>query len=412
MNEDICKRLFAKIDSYKKEMVDCACALVAMPAMSPKAGGEGEGKKAAYLEKLLATWGIDDVEHCDAPDEGAHGGKRPNLVVRLKGRDSARRLWVVSHLDVVPPGDLTQWGTDPFQAAVKDGKIFGRGTEDNGQALVASIFAFRALKELGVTPAVDVCLMLSSDEETGSEKGVIYAMEKGIFKKGDTFIVPDAGNEDGTLIEVSEKSILWLKFTTEGRQCHGSLPDRGNNALRAGMKLALEIDRALHAEFGQTNKLFEPPNSTFEPTKKEANVPNINTIPGHDVFYMDCRILPEIDPEQIDRVIAETIAKVAKETKATFRVEKVQFGRAAPPTSPDAPIVKTVAAAVRAVHPIEPYAGGIGGGTFATPFRRAGYDAVVYSKIDDTCHGPNEYAIIENMIGDAKVLAAAMASFA
>jgi len=411
MAEDIFEKVSKKIESYENEMVDCACKLVAMPAITPHEGGEGEAKKAAYVEGMLKGWGFKDITHCDAPDDKAPGGKRPNIVVRMKGRDSSRTLWVVSHLDVVPPGDLKKWDTDPFKAVVKDGKIYGRGTEDNHQALVASMFAFRALKELGITPPMDVALILGSDEETGSDKGVLYMMDKSIFKKGDIFLVPDGGNEDGTLMEVSEKTIMWLRFTVEGKQCHGSMPQRGNNAHRAGMKLALALDEALHKKYGKVDKLFDPPVSTFEPTKIEANVPNVNTIPGEDVFYFDCRILPDFKPGDVDKTIGDTIANIEKETKTKIKVEKVQFAPAAPPTSPDAPIVKALSEAIKRVYNNKPYAGGIGGGTFAAIFRRAGFDAVVWARLEDTCHGPNEFAHIKFILGDAKVIGALMATF-
>ena len=411
MANDVLGNISTKIDGYEKEMIDCSVQMIGMPALTPKEGGEGEGKKAAYLEGMLRNWGFTDITHYDAPDEKAPGGVRPNIVVRMKGKDSSRTLWLVAHLDIVPPGDLKKWNTDPFKAEIKDGKIFGRGSEDNGQALVATMFAFRAIRELGITPALDVALLLGADEETGSEKGVTSMLDKGIFKKDDVFLVPDGGNEKGTLLEVSEKTIMWLKFTVEGKQSHGSMPQRGNNAHRAGMKLALALDAALHKKYGKKNKLFDPPYSTFEPTKKEANVPNVNTIPGEDVFYFDTRILPEFKPAEVDKLIAATMKNVAKATKTKIKVEKVQFAPAAPPTSPDSAIVKTLGACVKAVYKNKPYAGGIGGGTFAAIFRRAGHDAVVWSKLDDTCHGPNEYAYIKNILGDSKVCALMMATF-
>jgi succinyl-diaminopimelate desuccinylase len=252
---------------------------------------------------------------------------------------------------------------------------------------------------------------MGSDEETGSDKGVHFMMDKDIFKKGDVFLVPDGGNSDGTLLEVSEKTIMWLKFTVEGKQCHGSMPQRGNNAHRAGMKLALELDRVLHKKYGKRNKLFDPPVSTFEPTKKEANVPNINTVPGEDIFYFDTRILPEFKPAEVEKLIAATVKKIAKQTKTKIKVEKMQFAPAATPTSPDAPIVKALGQSVKAVYKNKPYAGGIGGGTFAAIFRRAGFDAVVWARMDDTCHGPDEYAWIKFIVGDAKVCAHLMATF-
>jgi len=53
------------------------------------------------------------------------------------------------------------------------------------------------------------------------------------------------------------------------------------------------------------DRLFSPGISTFEPTKKEPNVPNINTIPGEDIFYMDCRILPGYPVEKIEKTNQE-----------------------------------------------------------------------------------------------------------
>jgi len=411
MVDELLGRISEKIQGYENEMVELSKTIIGMPALSPHEGGEGEAKKAAYVENMLRGWGFNDITHFDAPDEKAPGGVRPNFVVRMKGKDSSRTLWLVAHLDIVPPGDLKKWSSDPYNAVVKDGKIYGRGSEDNGQALVATCFAFRALKELGITPAVDVALLMGSDEETGSDKGVLYMMDKGIFKKGDAFLVPDGGNPAGTLLEVSEKTIMWLKFTVEGKQCHGSMPQRGNNAHRAGMKLALELDKALHKKYGKKNKLFDPPVSTFEPTKKEANVPNINTVPGEDIFYFDTRILPEFKPADVEKLIAATVRKMAKLTKTKIKYEKMQFAPAAPPTSPDAPIVKALSQCVKAVYKNKPYAGGIGGGTFAAIFRRAGYDAVVWSRLDDTCHGPDEYAWIKFIVGDSKVCALMMATY-
>ena len=88
--------------------------------------------------------------------------------------------------------------------------------------------------------------------------------------------------------------MLWLCFKTTGKQCHGSNPQLGNNAFVGGIASGDKIRRNSKKYFRSSDPLFDPPDSTFEPTKKEANVGNINTIPGEDVFYMDCRVLPRI----------------------------------------------------------------------------------------------------------------------
>ncbi len=61
----------------------------------------------------------------------------------------------------------------------------------------------------------------------------------------------------------------------------------------------MDLDDALHKKFDNQNPFFSPPESTFEPTRKEANVPNVNTIPGEDVFFFDCRVLPDLNVGEI-----------------------------------------------------------------------------------------------------------------
>lgn len=406
MQDEKLMRVHSRIENYKDDMVQALGAMIKIPAISPRSGGEGEVKKAEYVHDLISDFGFDEVERVDVPDEESPDKVRPNIIARLKGEGkSAQNIWIVVHIDVVPEGDLKLWETDPFKPVVKDGKIFGRGVEDNGQELVAALYAVKALGDEGLTPSNNVNIAIVADEETGSDFGIRPLIEKGLFDKDDLIIVPDGGNKDGTLIEVSEKTIMWIKIRTIGKQCHGSMPERGINAFKAAMKFGVKVDEELYKKYNKRDDLFDPPTSTFEPTKKDANVPNINTIPGEDIFYMDCRILPDYDPEEVFNLIKSVADKVAEETGAKFEFERPQYDPAAPPTSPDSPAVLALKEAIEKVYNIKPYAGGIGGGTCAAIFRRAGYPAVVWAKLDDTCHAPNEYAVIENIVNDAKVYA-------
>ena len=206
------------------------------------------------------------------------------------------KVWVLSHLDVVPPGDISLWHSDPFDLKVEGDRLYGRGVEDNHHGIVSSLMAAKAFLDLGLTPERTVALALVADEETGSHLGLEYLVRehRRLFSDQDLIIVPDAGSEDGTMIEVAEKSILWLRLTLLGQQAHASRPHVGRNTLRACAHVIVALDE-LQREFSGQNPLFRPPESTFEPTRKEENVGNINTIPGRDVFYLDCRVLPEID---------------------------------------------------------------------------------------------------------------------
>ncbi len=401
-------QLLRTIDTLRDLAIELQRGLVAIPAVCPASGGEGELDKAVWLEAELRRLGLSDLSRVDAPDPAAKGGVRPNLIARLPGADRSRTLWLMSHLDIVPPGDLAAWHSDPYTLVVEDGRLIGRGVEDNHQAIVASILVARAFLELGWTPPVDLGLLFCADEETGSAYGARFlARERAdLFGPHDSFVVPDAGNAEGTLLEIAEKSIWWLKVRTTGRQCHAASPERGVNAFRAASELVVRLG-SLRQTFAQRDELFDPPVSTFEPTKKEPNVPNVNTVPGDDVFFLDSRVLPSVPLGDVEAEVRRLAAEVEREHGVTIALENVQREQAAPPTSPEADVVRLIADAARRVYGVTAVPQGIGGGTVAAVFRDLGLPAAVYARLDESAHQPNEYCLLDNLIGDAKVFALA-----
>ena len=399
------EKIISRIDSFRDEMIDFQIQLCAIPAIAPASGGEGEVQKAEVLLDFLKKNGFSSIDVIKAPDLDAPTDYRPNILALYKGKDSSKTIWVMTHMDIVPPGELAQWKGNPFKAWVEGGKIYGRGVEDNQQDMVASLFAVKAFHEEGLKPNYDIGITLVADEETGSEKGIDYVLSHShVFRKQDLIVVPDAGNEEGTMIEVAEKSLLWLKFRTEGKQAHGSTPEKGINSFKAASFLVTELNK-LYNTFPDKDPLFDPPISTFEPTKKESNVPNINTIPGEDVFYMDSRILPRYTIEEVIKAINTMTTKIEKEFKVKIVLEETQKAPAAPTTSADAPVVQALKNAIKDIYKKDGKATGIGGGTVAALFRRANFEAACWAKLDETAHQPNEYCIIDNMMGDAKVFA-------
>ena len=398
------EQVLSKVSGLESKAIDLMSELISINAIGPKNGGPGEAKKAVFLERYLKNNGITDIRNFPAPDPAVAGGERPNMVAMIPGRDTDRTLWLISHLDVVPEGDLTKWNTDPFQAVVKDGCIFGRGSEDNHQGLVSSVIAALGFVESGIQPEMNIGLMLVSDEETGSEFGLGYLMthHANLFGKNDIIIIPDAGEPDGSMIEVAEKSIMWLKIKTIGKQVHASMPDLGINAFKAASHLVVNLN-SLYEIYNAKNELFDPPVSTFEPTKKEANVPNINTIPGEDVFCLDCRILPEYGIEEVQKTIRNMADEIESEFGVKIETKTEQCEQAAPQTDPESPVVRLLTAAIKKVYNSDARARGIGGGTVAAFLRREGFPVAVWSTLDDLAHQPNEFCKISNLINDAKV---------
>jgi len=283
--------------------------------------------------------------------------------------------------------------------------------EDNQQGLTSSVIAALAFVKQGLKPSRTVKLLFAADEENGSDYGIGWIMENnpGLFRKEDMVVIPDGGDSDGSSIEVAEKNLVWARFTTSGLQSHGSRPDQGVNAHLAGADLALRLHYGLSEKFSARDPLFEPDYSTFQPTKKEANVPNINTIPGEDVFCYDMRILPRYPAsevlQEVDRIKAEVEAKYGVTITYTLAQQKESL-----PTSHDAPLVKLLSRNIEDVYGVKSKPIGIGGGTVAAFLRNAGIDSAVWCRMDTTAHQPNEYALLDNILGDAKVMALMMIS--
>jgi succinyl-diaminopimelate desuccinylase len=405
MEKNAFETVSRRIDAYREEAVELQKSLTAIPALGPENGGDGECRKAEFLRRYLQGLGVREIVDVPAQDGRVPCGYRPNLIATV-GPSGARTTWIMAHMDVVPPGDLKMWDTDPFQAVVKGGKIFGRGVEDNHQAVVCGLLVMKAVIECGVELRSRLGLVLVSDEETGSRYGLEHVLKqkKSLFRRNDLILVPDAGEPGGDKIEIAEKSILWLKFTIRGKQCHASTPDKGINAFRAGSALVSKLDD-LHRLFPGKDKVFEPPASTFEPTKKDANVPNINTIPGEDVFHLDCRVLPAYKLADVKRKVRTLTSALEKKHRVKIRFESVQEAQAAPPTAAEAPVVVALQRAVREVYRVKAVPVGIGGGTVAAIFRRAGFPTAVWSRIADMAHQPNEYCSIDYLLGDSKVFA-------
>ncbi len=398
--------IFERIEGYRDEVTELQRVLTSKIALGPENGGSGEHEKTQFIGALLEALGPDMLKEIKAPDERALDGYRPNLIARWGDALGGPVVWVLSHSDIVPPGDLSLWDSDPYRVKVKDDRIIGRGVEDNQHGFVSSYLALKAIFESGRKLVRPVGLVVVADEETGSDYGLSYVLKnhQKFFEDHDLIIVPDGGNEEGTMIEVAEKSMLWLKFTITGRQCHASTPHKGKNSLFGAANLILALKR-LGQEFKLSDDLFSPPVSTFEPTKIEANVPNINTIPGRNTFYMDCRILPDYRVEEILAECKEIASDIGARLGLEVQVDIVYRQDATEPTSPEAPVVKALTRAIKKVTGKDARPMGIGGGTVAAFFRKAGLPAAVWSTISDSAHQPNEYCLIKNVLTDAKVFA-------
>ena len=402
--------ILQKVDSLRNDMVDTLTQLCHIPAISPHNGGTGEEAKIQALKSIIDSMNLKysslRIERVD--DKVSPTGNRPSLFLEYPGKKS-QRLCILSHIDVVPEGDLSFWTIDPFSPVVKGSRLYGRGVSDNGTCLVSSLYALKAIADAGIVPEYTILLAFVADEEMGSNYGLQPLLERNIFRPDDLVVVPDSGNDAGDFIEIAEKAILRLAFTVTGKQVHASLPHTGLNACRVANMLAYEVDEALHKAFPEEDATFEPPFSTFEPTKRAANVPAVNIVPGRERFEFDCRILPSVNLDEVIDIVEKIRVDTEHRTGAKIDLA-VDRSDSSPVTSPDSEVCRLLVKSVREVLGVEPKTGGVGGGTFAAYFRRKGIPAVVWSQeCDGVAHQPDEFTEIDYIVNNAKVFALMMA---
>jgi len=393
------------LETSRDELLRLQTDLVAIPALGPTNDGQGEEAKVQYLRSYATQFGGARVQTISAPDDRVACGHRPSLVIRRPGKNQ-RTLWLIAHTDVVPTGDLSLWQGDPFVLRQDGDLIFGRGVEDNHQGLVSALLLLRALESAKAETELSLGILLAADEETGNALGIEHIMREHpqVFHPDDLVLIPDFGTKDGAAIEVAEKSVLWLKFAVHGKQCHASTPNEGINSLVGASALILALER-LNTLFDLRDPLFDPPTSTFAPTKKDSNVPNVNTIPGQDVFYLDCRVLPTYPLDEIEKQIRLICDEVESERGVRITFSPVVREQAAPGTPADCEAVRLLASALKRERGIEPRIIGIGGGTVASSFRKRGLPAACWSTLLNTAHQPNECSSMANTIADARVFA-------
>ncbi len=393
--------LLDKIESSRDDIISTMCDMIRIPAIAPENGGMGEGLRADMLISCLQ--GYDSIQRIDVPDSHDSSILRPNILAKKNGPEKGT-VWIVAHIDTVPEGDLDDWDSPPFEPRVECGRIYGRGTEDNGQAVISSMFASKFIPAGSLTKK-SIGIAYVADEETTSKFGIEYLLNEGYFDEDDIIIVPDWGVPGGSLMDVSEKSLLWVEIETYGKTTHGSTPDKGLNAFKISSEILVDLVKKLEEKYSAEDSLFFPPYSTFEPTKSPATVTNVNTIPGYASFSLDMRIIEKYDTDEILTFIKSVVKEHEIRTGAKINVSEIQRHTSGPASSTSTPEFRAIKESIESVIHGELNVAGVGGATCANFFRLAGMDAYVWECGGGTLHAPNEYVEIENILVDAKAFA-------
>jgi succinyl-diaminopimelate desuccinylase len=204
------------------------------------------------------------------------------------------------HLDVVPPGQ--GWTVDPYAARVVDGVVWGRGTCDMKGGLVASVLAIAVSLELG-GPPLRTELLVSPDEESGSDRGLLpYLEEVGVAPHDIAVCAEPTGGKPF----LGNRGLVWMTVRLRGAAAHAGIPSAGRNPVPA----LADLIRSLPRPVADVPEGIAPPSLT--PTLTSGS-DAINVIPAVATLGLDRRLVPGEDPQaaiaEVDRAVREVTAR-------------------------------------------------------------------------------------------------------
>jgi succinyl-diaminopimelate desuccinylase len=343
--------------------------LIACRSITPDDGGA-----LALLEARLSAAGF----ACERIDRG--------VVKNLWARHgtAAPLVCLAGHVDVVPPGPVERWTSDPFVPAERDGFLFGRGAADMKVGVAALTTA--AERFVASTPGHrgSLALLFTSDEEGAGVDGT-RAVVRELQTRGeriDACILaePTSVERFGDTIKNGRRGSLNGVLTLKGVQCHIAYPERG----RSPILPALPALAALAAtDWDRGNEYFSP--TSFQISDVHAGTGANNTIPGSMAVSFNFRFSTESTEESLRSRVHAVLDAHGLEYDLKWALSGAPF------LSPRGGLVDIVSNAVRAVTCVAPElstSGGTSDGRFLASVSR---EVLEFGPLSASIHGIDEH---------------------
>jgi succinyl-diaminopimelate desuccinylase len=294
-----------------EDVIDLTARLVRCNSVWDPQAGTGEADTAALAAGWARDRGFEVTQETVAPG-------RPNVIVRWTAGPGRRTLMFEGHTDVVTPGDLSRWHVDPFGAQIKNGRMFGRGTNDTKGNLAAMLVAMAALKSSGIPLAGALVGGILCDEE-GMMTGVQDFIRRGHADRVTAAVICEP--QDG-LVCIAQKGALRARFAVHGRMSHGAMPLTGLNPAPAVVRI---IDGLADLEAEAVNNFGEDPLlgwPSFTPTVVQAppqGPPQLNVMPGEAEILVDIRTIPGQAHDAVRQALSRLAERTATRVNGRYR---------------------------------------------------------------------------------------------
>jgi succinyl-diaminopimelate desuccinylase len=299
-------------------------------------------------------------------------------------------LCFAGHTDVVPPGPLEQWQSDPFQPVIRDGKLFGRGAADMKSGLSAMVTATEEFVAAHAQFNGSIAFLITSDEEGPSIDGTRRVVEV-IRERGqriDYCLVgePSSLKVFGDSIRIGRRGSLSGRLTVHGIQGHVAYPDRADNPIH---RLAPALVELTTRVWDSGSEHFQP--TTFQVSNLNAGTGATNVIPGE----LKARFNWRWSPAQTLEGLKKTITAILDRHQLRYSLE--WFVSDMPYYSPAGKLSAAAVAAVREISGRTPElstGGGTSDGRFIAPL---GAEVIELGLVNETIHMIDECCRIEEL---------------
>ena len=407
----------AYIDRHATGLIRRLRGLIGISTVNPP--GENYDTITAGLTRDLAALGL-KARRYPIPaallkkslPAAQHAFPRYNVLGQLAVRGAKKTLHFNAHYDVVPVSGRWRHGS-PFSGAVERGWMFGRGTADMKGSIASLLTALEALQATGTAPKMNIEVSFTADEETDSALGTGWLVEHAPIKP-DYAVVMEGG--EGNAVCCGHNGVVWPEVTVHGRAAHGSMPERGVNALEKMAALVLGLEA--HKKELARRKLKTPEGKIMVPTINVGGVfgcgegAKINTVPATATFTIDRRVLAIENHVAAEKELRAALAVAAgKIPGCRITVAKISenFSCYTAPTHPFFAAMAATVARVRRAPAVFNVSTGFNDMHFFAAHRKI--PTLGYGPGGVDYHGVDERASVKELVASAKIYAELMTGF-
>ena len=291
--------------------------LIRFPSITPVDAGIMK-----FLEKKLKRLGF-KTKILEFKERGFKPVK--NLYARFGNKSP--NFCYAGHLDVVPPGNIKDWTTNPFRPSIKRGHLIGRGANDMKSSIAAFVSAVSKFLSKNKKFNGSISLLITGDEEgdavNGTKKVVEFLRKK--REKINFCLVGEPTNPNvlGEMIKIGRRGSLTGKLIIFGLQGHVAYPSRANNPSTTIVNILKELKEI---KFDKGTKDFQPTN--LEVTKININNTADNVIPATAEATFNIRFNNKHSSNSLKKKLNKIFRKMTKKHKSKFKIEYRVSGEA------------------------------------------------------------------------------------